>query len=99
MFTQICFFQPLSHRFQLLDQHSLITVLNQLVPVRARRQIIYPTDKLGINAPSDRIMKSPQPYALYHINRKLALEPKVRTKFTQRREFFRKDFTLQRISF
>lgn len=58
-------------------KHSLITGINYLVPVRARRQIVYPLDELKQNAPSQRIVKKMPPYALYHINRKLTLEPKV----------------------
>jgi hypothetical protein len=63
---------------QVVEQHSLVTCLNDMVPVRARRQIIYPLEQLGINAPSDRVLKNQQPYALNHVNRKLVLEPKVR---------------------
>ncbi|CAL1527529.1 unnamed protein product, partial [Lymnaea stagnalis] len=59
-----------------LAKHSLITGLSSLVPVRARRQIDYP-DGLGINGPSDRVIKKLPPFALNHINRKLVLEPKV----------------------
>ncbi|XP_077972543.1 cilia- and flagella-associated protein 61-like [Styela clava] len=58
-------------------KHSLITGINYLVPVRARRQIVYPLDELNENAPSERIVDNMPPYALYHINRKLTLEPKV----------------------
>ena len=48
-----------------------------MVPVRARRQIAYPLDNLGGNAPSERVLKPAESYALNHINRKLTLEPKV----------------------
>lgn len=64
-------------RFQLLEKHSLIAALDNMVPVRSRRQIAYPRDCLGENAPSDRVIKEEQLYALNHANRKLTLEPKV----------------------
>ncbi|XP_078261715.1 cilia- and flagella-associated protein 61 [Rhinoraja longicauda] len=57
--------------------HSLTSALHCLVPVRRRRQIIYPLEQLGINAPSKRITKQKTKYALNHINRKLTMEPKV----------------------
>ncbi|XP_075719086.1 cilia- and flagella-associated protein 61 isoform X2 [Rhinoderma darwinii] len=57
--------------------HSLTSALHYMVPVRPRRQIVYPLEKLGINAPSKQVSKDQPVYALYHINRKLTLEPKV----------------------
>ncbi|KAL5009389.1 hypothetical protein ScPMuIL_014970, partial [Solemya velum] len=75
-----CLYYPLYPSYtdrQLVENHSLITVLNDLVPVKSRRQIVYPLEKLGVNAPSDRVLRQQQPYALNHINRKLVLEPKV----------------------
>ncbi|XP_063774239.1 cilia- and flagella-associated protein 61 isoform X2 [Pseudophryne corroboree] len=57
--------------------HSLTSALHYMVPVRPRRQIVYPLEKLGINAPSKQVSKDQSAYALYHINRKLTLEPKI----------------------
>uniref|UniRef100_A0A7M4EU95 Cilia and flagella associated protein 61 n=1 Tax=Crocodylus porosus TaxID=8502 RepID=A0A7M4EU95_CROPO len=57
--------------------HSLTSALHYMVPVRPRRQIVYPLEKLGINAPSKQVSKDQLSYALNHINRKLTLEPKV----------------------
>ena len=55
-----------------------------MVPVRARRQITYPLEQLAINAPSDRVLKKQEPYALNHVNRKLVLEPKVKVYLEQK---------------
>ncbi|XP_012942608.1 cilia- and flagella-associated protein 61 [Aplysia californica] len=60
-----------------LENHTLVSGLNALVPVRTRRQIVYPKEGLGINGPSERVLKEFPPYALNHVNRKLVLEPKV----------------------
>lgn len=57
--------------------HSLTSALHYLVPVRPRRQIVYPLEKLGINAPSKEVSKDQMSYALNHTNRKLTLEPKI----------------------
>lgn len=75
-----CLYYPLYPPYtpkEKLQDHSLVSGLNALVPVRTRRQIVYPEEGLGINGPSDRILKKCDPYALNHINRKLVLEPKV----------------------
>ncbi|XP_078086620.1 cilia- and flagella-associated protein 61 [Mustelus asterias] len=57
--------------------HSLTSAINNLIPVRRRRQIIYPLEELDINAPSKRITQDKPMYALNHINRKLTMESKV----------------------
>ncbi|KAM9316787.1 cilia- and flagella-associated protein 61 [Gastrophryne carolinensis] len=57
--------------------HSLTSALHYMVPVRPRRQIVYPLEKLGINAPSKEVSKDQPGYALYHFNRKLTFEPKI----------------------
>ncbi|XP_041351130.1 cilia- and flagella-associated protein 61-like isoform X2 [Gigantopelta aegis] len=75
-----CLYYPLYPSYiskEIVEKHSLVCCLNNLVPVRARRQIQYPVQDLAINAPSERILRPHEPYALNHINRKLALEPKV----------------------
>lgn len=52
--TEIAVFQ-----FQSSYAHSLTSALHYLVPVRPRRQIVYPLEKLGINAPSKAVSKDP----------------------------------------
>ncbi|XP_072032047.1 cilia- and flagella-associated protein 61-like [Amphiura filiformis] len=75
-----CLYYPVYPQYgaqETKGKHSLVTSLNHMVPVRARRQIIYPSEKLGGNNPSDRVLKQQEKYALFHLNRKLTLEPKV----------------------
>ncbi|KAK6176372.1 hypothetical protein SNE40_014672 [Patella caerulea] len=75
-----CLYFPLYPPYtdkQLVAKHTMICSLKDLVPVRSRQQIIYPLKELGENAPSERVLKQNQTYALAHINRKLTLEPKV----------------------
>ncbi|XP_070341608.1 cilia- and flagella-associated protein 61 isoform X5 [Equus asinus] len=48
-------------KFQSSYAHSLTSALHCLVPVRPRRQIVYPLEKLGINAPSKAVSKEPIP--------------------------------------
>uniref|UniRef100_A0A6J0TCM6 L-amino-acid oxidase n=1 Tax=Pogona vitticeps TaxID=103695 RepID=A0A6J0TCM6_9SAUR len=69
--------QPEEGKFQNPCAHSLTSALHYMVPVRPRRQIVYPLEKLGINAPSKEVSEDQLKYALNHFNRKLSLEPKV----------------------
>ena len=57
---------------------SLTLALGEMVPIRPRRQIVYPND-LSINIPGKDVMEERPLYTLYHTNRKLSMEPKVCT--------------------
>ncbi|XP_007946388.1 cilia- and flagella-associated protein 61 [Orycteropus afer afer] len=77
-----CLYYPVypncrSSKLQSPYAHSLTSALHYLVPVRPRRQIVYPLEKLGMNAPSKEVSKDLLSYALNHTNRKLTLEPKI----------------------
>jgi hypothetical protein len=51
-------------------------LLDDMAPVRRRRQVVYPLEALGTNAPSHRIRDNGTPYALSFLTRKLMHEPK-----------------------
>ena len=44
---------------------------------RPRRQIKYHMPLISLNAPVKEVLQKKPPFALYHTNRKLTLEPKV----------------------
>ncbi|NXW42893.1 CFA61 protein, partial [Nyctiprogne leucopyga] len=69
--------QYVKGKFQNPCAHSLTSALHYMVPVRPRRQIVYPLEELGINAPSEQVSKDQPSYSLNHINRKLVLASKV----------------------
>ncbi|NWH62763.1 CFA61 protein, partial [Geococcyx californianus] len=69
--------QYVEGKFQNPCAHSLTSALHYMVPVRPRRQIVYPLEELGINAPSEQVSKDQLRYSLNHINRKLVLESKT----------------------
>ncbi|XP_035754512.1 cilia- and flagella-associated protein 61, partial [Egretta garzetta] len=69
--------QYMEGKFQNPRAHSLTSALHYMVPVRPRRQIVYPLEELGINAPSEQVSKDQLSYSLNHINRKLVLESKA----------------------
>ncbi|KAL5271061.1 hypothetical protein ACHWQZ_G001647 [Mnemiopsis leidyi] len=63
---------------------STVEALHHLVQIRPRRQIKYPVELLRgtppavyDNVPIDGVLKTLPPFALFHINRKLTLEPKM----------------------
>ncbi|NWY21088.1 CFA61 protein, partial [Aphelocoma coerulescens] len=64
-------------QFQRPCAHSLTSALHYMAPVRPRRQIVYPLEELGVNAPSEQVSKDQLNYSLNHTNRKLVLESKV----------------------
>ncbi|NWT88451.1 CFA61 protein, partial [Lanius ludovicianus] len=64
-------------KFQRPCAHSLTSALHYMAPVRPRRQIVYPLEELGVNAPLEQVSKDQLNYSLNHTNRKLVLESKV----------------------
>ncbi|KFQ07514.1 Uncharacterized protein C20orf26, partial [Leptosomus discolor] len=69
--------QYVEGKFQNPCAHSLTSALHYMVPVRPRRQIVYPLEELGINAPSEQVSKDQLSYSLNHINRKLVLKSRA----------------------
>ena len=69
-------YYPLSHA---TGQHpfSVTLGLSEMVPVKPRRQIVYPSG-LSNNIPGREVMEQRPLYTLYHTNRKLSMETKVR---------------------
>jgi len=63
---------------------TTVEALHHLVQIRPRRQIKYPVELLKgsppatyNNVPVEGVLKKLPPFALFHINRKLTLEPKM----------------------
>ncbi|CAF0802788.1 unnamed protein product [Brachionus calyciflorus] len=82
--SKTCLYYPIYPEYapsDISERYSLITAMNYMVPVPRRKQIDYNFSKLGVNAPSDLVLKSrhnySMPCALNMINRKLLLEPKL----------------------
>ncbi|NXE96651.1 CFA61 protein, partial [Menura novaehollandiae] len=69
--------QYVEGKFQSPCAHSLTSALHYMAPVRPRRQIVYPLEELGVNAPSEQVSQDQLSYSLNHTNRKLVLESKV----------------------
>jgi hypothetical protein len=60
-----------------LNPSTFSPILDDMVPVRRRRQVVYPLATLMSNAPSTRIRDNGVPYALSFLTRKLMHEPKT----------------------
>ncbi|XP_064915525.1 cilia- and flagella-associated protein 61 isoform X1 [Columba livia] len=69
--------QHVEGEFQSPRARSLTSALHYMVPVRPRRQIVYPRAELGIGAPSEQVSRAQLSYSLNHINRKLLLESRA----------------------
>ncbi|XP_008581830.1 PREDICTED: uncharacterized protein LOC103599469 [Galeopterus variegatus] len=66
-----CLYYPIypksrEDKFQNSYTYSLTSALHYLVPVRPRRQIVCPLEKLGINAPSEAVSKDLSQGNKYH---------------------------------
>ena len=55
---------------------SISLALSEMVPIKLRRQIVFPSS-LGNNVPGKEVMDKRPVNTLYHTNRKLSMEGKV----------------------
>ena len=56
---------------------TITPIIDDMIPLRRRRQIAYSLDNLKGNAPSARLRDDPVPHSVLFLNKKLMLEPKI----------------------
>nr|CAD7435491.1 unnamed protein product [Timema monikensis] len=58
-------------------EHSMATVLSQMIPVLPRPQPEYTLKKLGENKPNSSVLGTEMPFALYYMNKRYSSMPKI----------------------